>query len=183
MPKYDSAIIGAGPVGSVCAILLARKGVRAALLEANPNVSKRLAGEWLHPPAVKLLRDIGIDVDTLSGSKSGAGFVVLPDDGSDPILLPYPDGSRGLICDHALLVSSLREVIENEANVDFISHARVKAVEDGRIIFTKNGSECAISADRIIGADGRASIVRRSLGYSMNPKRCTTGDSKPPPTN
>ncbi len=173
MPKYDAAIIGAGPVGSVCAIVLARKGVKVALLEANPKASKRLAGEWLHPPGVKLLRDIGIDVDTLSGSKSGVGFVVLPDDDSDPILLPYPDGSRGLVCDHALLVSSLREVIENEANVDFISHARVNVVEDERITFSRNGLECAINVDRIIGADGRASIVRRSLGYSMDPMLCS----------
>ena len=173
VPEYDAAIIGAGPVGCVCALVLARKGAKVALLEANPRASERLAGEWLHPPAAKLLRDVGIDVDTLSPDKSGIGFVVLPDDGSDPILLPYPDGSRGLVCDHALLVSSLREAMENEVNVDFISHARVNVVEDERVTFSKDGSERAISAARIIGADGRASIVRRSLGHSMKPMLCS----------
>ena len=172
-PKYDAAIIGAGPVGCVCAIALARKDVQVALLEANPRASERLAGEWLHPPAAKLLRDIGIDVDALSLGEPGIGFVVLPDDGSDPILLPYPDDSRGLVCDHALLVSSLREAIENEANIDFISQARVNAVEGERITFSNDGLEHSIIATRIIGADGRASIVRKSLGHSMKPIPCS----------
>ncbi len=165
--RYDVAVVGAGPVGSVCALAHARKGARVALLEANPNSSRRMAGEWLHPPAVGILREIGIDM--LPGSVPGRGFVVFPEDGSDPIPLPYPDESRGLVCDHATLVSSLREAAENEANIDFISPARVKAVDDGGLTFSVDGDDRAITAERIVGADGRASIVRRSLGFSMNP--------------
>ena len=165
--RYDVAVVGAGPVGSVCALAHARKGARVALLEANPNSSRRLAGEWLHPPAVRNLRDIGIDM--LPRSVPGKGFVVFPEDGSDPIPLPYPDESRGLVCDHATLVSSLREATGNKADIDFISPARVKAVDDGRLTVSVNGVDHAITAERIVGADGRASIVRRSLGFSMNP--------------
>ena len=171
--SYDVAIVGAGPVGSLCALAHARKGARVALLEANPKASGRLAGEWLHPPAVRILRDIGIDIDTLPRSTPGNGFVVFPEDGSDPILLPYPDGSRGLACDHALLVSSLREAIEDEADVDFISRARVNAVDDERVTFSVNGAERSIAAARIVGADGRASIVRQSLGLSTDPILCS----------
>ncbi len=170
---YDVAIVGAGPVGSLCALTHARKGARVALLEANPKASRRLAGEWLHPPAVRILRDIGIDIDTLPRSTPGNGFAVYPEDGSEPILLPYPDGSRGLACDHALLVSSLREAIEDEADVDFISHARVNTVDDGRVAFSVHGDERSIAAARIVGADGRASIVRQSLGLSTNPMFCS----------
>ena len=99
-----------------------------------------MAGEWLHPPAVKVLRDIGIDIDKLPSSAVGKGFVVFPEDGSEPIPLPYADGSRGLVCDHALLVSSLREAIADEADIDFISRARAKAVDDERIAFSVDGS-------------------------------------------
>jgi len=167
--RYDVAIVGAGPVGSMCAIAHARRGARVALLEANPKASARLAGEWLHPPAARMLRDIGIDIDALPHSTPGIGFVVFPEDGSEPIQLPYPDGSRGLACDHALLVSSLREAIESEAGIDFICHARVNAIEGEAINFSLNGSERSITAGRIVGADGRASIVRKSLGLSMKP--------------
>ncbi|MYH02917.1 MAG: hypothetical protein F4142_10195 [Nitrospira sp. SB0675_bin_23] len=170
---YDVAIVGAGPVGSLCALAHARKGAKVALLEANPNASKRMAGEWLHPPAVRMLREVGIRLDTQPRSTTGKGFAVFPEDGSEPIVLPYPEGLHGVACEHAAIVSNLREAIENESGVDFISHARVRSVEDTRITFSCNGTDKSISAARIVGADGRASIVRRSLGLSIKPKTCS----------
>ncbi len=171
--RYDVAVVGAGPVGSLCALAHARKGARVALLEANPKASGRLAGEWLHPPAVRILRDIGVEVDALPRSDTGKGFVVFPEDGSEPIVLPYLDGSRGLACDHAVLVSKLREAIENETGVDYILHARVSRVEDERLTYVVNGVDRSLDAARIIGADGRASVVRQSLGLSTNPMPCS----------
>ncbi len=170
---YDVAIVGAGPVGSLCALAHARKGARVALLEANPNVSKRMAGEWLHPPAVRMLRDVGIKLDTQPRSTTGKGFVVFPEDGSEPIMLPYPEGLHGLACEHATIVSNLREAIENEPGVDFFPHARVRLVEDERVTFSRNGAAESVTAARIVGADGRASIVRRSLGLPIKPKTCS----------
>ncbi len=172
-PRYDMAVVGAGPVGSLCALAHARKGARVALLEANPKASGRLAGEWLHPPAVRILRDVGIGVDALPRSSAGKGFVVFPEDGSEPIVLPYLDGSRGLACDHAVLVSKLREAIENETDVDFIPRARVNGVEDKRLTYALNGADRSLEAGRIIGADGRASVVRQSLGLSTEPMLCS----------
>ena len=170
---YDVAIVGAGPVGSVCALAHARKGARVALFEANPNASKRLAGEWLHPPAVRILRDLGIVLDTQPHSTPGKGFVVFPEDRSEPMMLPYPKGTHGLACEHAVLVSRLHEAIGNEPDIDFFVPVRVRAVEDGRVTYTLNGSEKSVNAARIIGADGRASIVRQSLGYTKNKTTCS----------
>ena len=172
-PRYDVAIVGAGPVGTLCALAYARNGARVALLEGNPKASGRLAGEWLHPPAVRTLRDMGIEVDGLPRSTEGKGFVVYPEDGSEAIVLPYGGDSRGLACDHSLLVSRLREAIGDEAAVDFISHARVKAVEEGRLAFSIGGAHRTLTASRIVGADGRASVVRRSLGLSTKPTPCS----------
>ncbi len=171
--RYDVVIVGAGPVGSLCALAHARKGARVALLEANPNASKRMAGEWLHPPAVRMLREVGIRLDTQPLSTAGKGFVVFPEDGSEPIVLPYPEGLHGLACEHSAIVSNLREAIENEPGVDFIPHARVRSVEDEKVTFSRNGTAESVTAARIVGADGRASIVRRSLGLSIKPKTCS----------
>ena len=170
---YDIVIVGAGPVGSLCALAHAKKGARVALLEANPKSSRRMAGEWLHPPAVRILRDLGIHLDTMPCSTRGRGFVVLPEDRSDPIVLPYSDGSHGLTCDHAVIVSALREAIGNEPDVDFIPHARVRSVEDGRVTYTRKGSEKLVTAGRIVGADGRGSVVRKSLGLSTSRTTCS----------
>ena len=170
---YDVAIVGGGPVGSVCALAYARKGARVVLLEASPEASKRLAGEWLHPPAVRILREIGIGLDTQPPIGAGNGFVVCPEDDSEPIILPYPDGAHGLACEHAVLVSHLHEAIESKSSIDFILNAQVREVVDGRITFTRNGTDESVAAARIVGADGRGSVVRRSLGLPTNHKTCS----------
>ena len=101
--RYDVAVVGAGPVGSVCALAHARKGARVALLEANPKASRRLAGEWLHPPAVRILRDlreIGIDMRCPAAPRARVSWC-FPKTAPIRLSLPYPDESRGLVCDHA----------------------------------------------------------------------------------
>ena len=168
--RYDVAIVGAGPVGSLCAIAHARNGYRVALFEANPSASGRLAGEWLHPPAARILRDFGISVHAEAQGDSGKGFVVFPDDGHEPIVLPYPDGSRGLVYEHASLVSRLRETADAEPGVDLRLHARVHTVEDERLTYSQNGTDHTVVAERIVGADGRSSVVRRSLGLATRSK-------------
>ncbi len=171
--RYDLAIVGGGPVGSVCAIAHARKGARVTLLEANPKASNRLAGEWLHPPAVRILQDLGIHFNSPLQCVAGKGFVVFPEDSSDPIMLPYLNESRGLALEHSTLVSRLHEAVQNEPNVDFIVPARVRAIEHGEVKYTVHRDERSVTADRIIGADGRASVVRKSLGLSTKLETCS----------
>ena len=174
MSPYDVAVVGAGPVGSVCALAYAQKGARVILLEANPKASRRMAGEWLHPPAVRVLKAVGIGSDKLSGAVPGKGFVVFPDDGTtDPIVLPYRIGSLGLVCDHSSLIALLHDAVESEGNIDFITPARVSSVEDGSLTYTRDGSSHVLRAGRIVGADGRASVVRRSLGLPTDSQRCS----------
>ena len=171
--RYDVAIVGAGPVGSLCALAHARNGYSVVLLEANPNTSKRLAGEWLHPPAMRILSELGIEPDGDAGCCPGKGFVVFPEDGGEPILLPYPDGSHGVAWEHERLVSRLRQAVEGEPCVDFMMSARVRDIEGDRVSFTRNGESGSVAAPLIVGADGRSSVVRRSLGLSTRPQTCS----------
>lgn len=85
----------------MCALAHARKGARVALLEANPKAAQRLAGEWLHPPAVRMLQGVGVNLDGRPGFSPGKGFVVFPEDHSESILLPYPEDSAGLVFEHS----------------------------------------------------------------------------------
>jgi lanosterol synthase len=171
--RYDVAIVGAGPVGSLCAVAHARRGARVVLFEANPAASRRLAGEWLHPPAVEILNRLGISLDGEVQSATGRGFAVFPEDSPEPIVLPYPDGSHSLVCEHETLVSRLRGAAEREPGVDLRLHARVHAVEDGRVAFSQGGLDQTVTAERIVGADGRSSVVRRSLGLTAGTRTCS----------
>lgn len=171
--QYDVAIVGGGPVGSVCALAHARKGFKVALLEANPQSAFRLAGEWLHPPAVKILLELGVELDIDCPQPIGKGFAIFPEDGTEAIRFPYSDEIRAFTCEHSSIISRLHRTVGRAANIDFLLDARAVTVEDGRIEYTCQGANETIYAPRIIGADGQGSIVRQSLGLSISPKICS----------
>jgi 2-polyprenyl-6-methoxyphenol hydroxylase-like FAD-dependent oxidoreductase len=164
---FDVAIVGAGPIGSAAALAFAKRGAKAIIFEANPAASRRLAGEWLHPPGVEVLSRLGIDIATEAvGATPGLGFVVFPDDGSAPIMLPYPDGMQGVSLEHENLVSVLRDRAGSHPGIDLRLGARVRGIVDGKITVDNadgSGGTSTIEVDRVVGADGRSSVVRRTL--------------------
>lgn len=171
--SYDVAIVGAGPVGSLCALAHARKGARVALLEANPKAAGRLAGEWLHPPAVRMLKELGISFETGPMSNPGTGFVVYPEDRTEPIELPYPGETKGVAVEHSTLVAKLHKALQDCPEVDYYVGARVRSLENGRVTFSLDGVQNSLASNRVIGADGRASIVRKSLGLPVERMTCS----------
>ncbi|MBM4357560.1 MAG: FAD-dependent oxidoreductase [Deltaproteobacteria bacterium] len=163
--SYDVVVIGAGPVGCVAALAHAQRGASVLLLEANPRAAHRLAGEWLHPPAVSILREHGLEPVAEPAYDHGRGFVVFPDDGSDAITLPYRAGSRGFSCEHAVLVGRLRERCDATPNIDHLPYARATAIDGQRVaIERRDGGASNVSAGTIVGAGGRSSVAHAALG-------------------
>lgn len=164
---FDVAVVGAGPIGAAAALAFARRGARVVVFEANPNASRRLAGEWLHPPGVQVLGRLGVDVASeAAGATPGRGFVVFPDDGSAPIVLPYPDGMTGVSLEHESLVSLVRGKAASHDLIDLRLGARVRAIAEGSLTVENadgRGGTRTFEVDRVVGADGRSSVVRRAL--------------------
>lgn len=163
----DVAIVGAGPVGCLTALSFARRGAKVLLLEANPAGVERLSGEWLHPPALQILENLGIKLPSSEAYATGEGYVVFPDDGTEPIVLNYPVGLKGRSCEHKLLVLALREAVEAHPFIHFISSAQATQIEENKLTFMDSlqGSVKTVIAGQIVGADGRASWVRKQLGH------------------
>jgi lanosterol synthase len=171
-PSYDVAIVGGGPVGCATALAFARRGARALLLEASPQACDRLAGEWLHPPAAEILADLQGHSEV--PWPTGEGFVVYPEDGSDTVVLPYREGSRGLSLEHASLVEGMRARCRDERSIDFREGARALGIEGQRMrVQTAGRAEREVAADLIVGAAGRRSLVHKALGLEPSNSPCS----------
>jgi 2-polyprenyl-6-methoxyphenol hydroxylase-like FAD-dependent oxidoreductase len=159
----DVAVIGAGPAGACAAIAFAKLGARVTLVEGFPGAAARFAGEWIHPPGVRALRSMGVDVATLAASR-GHGFAIFGDDGGDPVCLPYGD-DVAIARVHEQLVAHLREHAASLSNVTYLPNHVFAGLDanDIELEDRAHSRRVRLRAERIIGADGRASKVRAAL--------------------
>jgi lanosterol synthase len=169
----DVAVVGGGPVGAATALAFARRGASVLVLEANPRASGRLAGEWLHPPALAALRELGVELPL--DWATGAGFCVFAEDGSAPHVLAYAEGAGGAAIEHARLVDSIRGAARSHPGVRWLDDARVTQVSEGRVSWERRGhpGDSGVHPGLIVGADGRASVVRGALGYPSERLVCS----------
>lgn len=171
-PSYDVAIVGGGPVGCAAALAFVERGAHVVVLEANGGAATRLAGEWLHPPAVEILERLRVGLTAGLDHRTGRGFVVFPEDGSEPIVLGYPDGRTGFSLPHARLVESLRAAVAHHA-IEYVDGARVAAVSGETVEFRVRGSSSSVRAARVVGAWGRAGVSRRLFAGSDESIPCS----------
>jgi len=161
--RFDVIVVGGGPAGCAVARAFGLSGQTVALLEADPAEKKkqRFAGEWLHPQGVEALQKLGFgEIAEKVGRPRGRGFVVYPGHNESPVKLDYVDGQIGLAFHHGHLVDEMRRIVSETPGVSFLPGVRVKSADDHGVVL-ENGER--IEAGRVIGADGRASVVRRSL--------------------
>lgn len=173
LERCDVAIIGAGPAGCTAALAFAERGAGVLVLEANPRAARRLAGEWLHPPAVEILRRLRVDLTATVDYPSGRGFVIFPEDGSEPIVLAYPCDKLGVSMPHDRLVGTLREALGHRA-IEYREDARVTLVEGQTLEYRiRDSAAAAVRADLILGASGRAGISRRMAPGAPTSTTCS----------
>ena len=161
----DVVVVGAGPAGCATALAFADAGARTVLLEAVVPATQRLAGEWLHPPGVRVLERLGVDLHKMEHCRVG-GFLIHPEDGGELIRLPYAEGRLGLTCHHSALVEALRAASVERDEITLVPGAKVTGVKGTRVTYTDpHASSAACSPTAwLVGAEGRASPTRRSLG-------------------
>ena len=73
--RYDAIIVGAGPVGTICALALARKGMSVALVEAEHEINRNpRAATALSDDAVQRLFQTRSRLDARDQLVSGLTF-------------------------------------------------------------------------------------------------------------
>ncbi|MFF3210173.1 NAD(P)/FAD-dependent oxidoreductase [Streptomyces sp. NPDC002886] len=170
---YDVVISGAGLAGSAAAILLARRGVRVALLErrSDPGAYKVLCTHSLTANAFPVLDELGLVPDL---EKAGAvhnearwytrwGWIEpKPAPGGPP--LPYAYNVR-----RSTLDPLIRSRAAQTPGVDLLLGHQVTGLvrEAGRTVGVRASTpqgEREIRARLVVGADGKDSAVAKHAG-------------------
>jgi 2-polyprenyl-6-methoxyphenol hydroxylase-like FAD-dependent oxidoreductase len=183
-------IIGAGPVGAVLALELARHGVASTVIERSHAAPLFPKMDFLNGRTMELLRRLGLaDAVREVGVDTGFGANFVWTDGLDrpPIAVwPYPspaslavaeatDGSGSLEpyqrIPGSVLEDLLRERLRRHPLVDLREGWTCTGVEqsaDGAVAtVVADGTEHRLSARHLVGCDGAGSVVRRSLDVAM----------------
>ena len=93
---------------------------------------------------------------------------MFPDDKGAPIELPYEDGKFAFTGEHRELVGALRRAALARREVQFAPYCRVEHICGECIRFRDVNAKLSheVYAQRIVGADGRSSHVRKGLGFA-----------------
>jgi 2-polyprenyl-6-methoxyphenol hydroxylase-like FAD-dependent oxidoreductase len=158
----DAVVVGGGPAGSTCALLLARAGLSVTLVERTTFPRRKVCGEYLNTGAVRILDRTGV-LPAVRASAFALNGVRLVTPGATSVELPFRDGA--LSCERETLDAILLRAAA-DAGVTVV-HGRAEDLlrDRGRVagvrVRNENTSAYEIRARWTIGADGVGSIVAR----------------------
>ena len=178
LPTYDVAIVGYGPVGAILASLLARRGLRIAVVERSAEVYDKPRAIAIDHEALRIFQAAGLGnyMEDAIAPHNGTHFLGVDRDIIkifDPSPPPYPLGWIS----NATFVQpdaerALREKLTRYANADiFLSATGLSISQDQASVLLAvrhdDGDEFTIRARYLVGCDGANSFVRRQIGAGL----------------
>ena len=169
----DVIIVGAGPAGSLAAIILARAGLRVRVFDRARFPRPKLCGDTLNPGALDVLRR-HLDVEPLIAKSAPIHGMLLTGPAGARVHGVYGDGVAGRSITRETFDGWLLEQAMS-AGAQFEEGVHVRDVDspDGCVIgvlIGHNGHGAAHRAKMVIAADGRRSIAI-NRGLSRQPRR------------
>jgi menaquinone-9 beta-reductase len=162
---WDVVVAGAGPAGSIAALVLARAGARVALVDKAAFPRDKACGDLVGPRGVAVLRELGVPV---TDAGRGADLLVAGPSGQRARLPAYRGrtyAGYGLIVPRTVLDDALRAAAVAAGATPV--RARISDAEIGRdgLLQALIASDGQRLAGRVfIGADGALSVVARLAG-------------------
>ena len=183
--QAEVLVVGAGPVGMFSALLLAREGVNVRIIDLAPGPARDSYACGLHARTLRLLREVGLDVDLVKVSRRIDALVfyeaqvrrtridlarMTPD---FPNLLTVPQSTLEMLLEQKLNEAGVRIQWEHRlAELRSNNSGLIATIE--KLCGTATGYDVPrwetvvekkldCSAQFVIGTDGQHSAVRRLL--------------------
>jgi len=169
-------IVGAGPVGLTAALALAQADIPVRVVDAGPDVDKRMRASTFHPPTLDMLETLGLASDLVSQGLPVSRFQLRQHESGDHVVFDLSDISDATSHPYRLQVEQHRYcalAVESlsRSGIDVEFNTRVESViqsADEVTAILQNGE---IHALWLIGADGATSLIRRRLLGPIPPGR------------
>ncbi|MDP3634194.1 NAD(P)/FAD-dependent oxidoreductase [Phenylobacterium sp.] len=176
---YDLIVVGGGVGGSALSAVMAQAGAKVLLLEAAEVYQDKVRGEWIAPWGVTEVKRLGLYDLLVSAGGHHIETHISYDENRDPEVArstPAPlgvfaPGVPGPLClghpQHCqtLFDEAVRRGVDARRGVQVIS---VTAGASPTVTFRHDGEESTATARLLVGADGRTSMVRESLGIPLH---------------
>jgi 3-(3-hydroxy-phenyl)propionate hydroxylase len=170
-------VVGAGPVGVTAALLLARREVDVLVVDRHAAAYPQPRAVHLDDESLRVLQEAGVADAFAAVSRPMAGLRLL--DGAGRVLGEFRRGAgvhgwpQGSMFSQPDLEALLRRALDDEPRATLRGGVEVVHVAqaDGPVRLAvrdrATGAEEELVADAVLGCDGAASTVRRSIGARM----------------
>jgi 2-polyprenyl-6-methoxyphenol hydroxylase-like FAD-dependent oxidoreductase len=181
MTATDVVIVGGGIGGAALGGGLARAGLGVTILEATTEYVDRVRGESMQAWGVKEAQELGVEPVLLAaGAHVASSWKTFDDRGVEQQELPM-----GLLIPGVAGTLNLRHPEACQALVDDAARQGatvVRGVEgveatpgpSPSVTYRLGDETSEVTADLVVGADGRASGVRRRAGITLEKQEATT---------
>jgi 3-(3-hydroxy-phenyl)propionate hydroxylase len=179
MDEFDVAVIGAGPVGVICALALARRGHSVLLVEAEPSVNRAPRAATTHPATLEMLAELDLVTDVI-GSGVVARYFQFWDRPSGRMIAQFDHEILSNDTPYPFVVQCEQHKIANLglARLQTMSNASVAMqtrasgfTDDGArvtlALASHDGTQRRVTVSYLVGCDGGRSFVRKGLGVEF----------------
>jgi len=187
----DVIIVGAGPAGSLAALVLARAGARVRLVDRATFPRPKLCGDTVNPGAVETLRRFGL-ADSLEVRSLPISGMILTGLRGTVVRSLYGEGNTGSpvqgwavsrrILDSELVAAAIDAGAQFDERVSvegpILANSRAGSYVRGVLVRGRSGKSVNLPAAVTIAADGRRSLIARKLGLARStryPRRWVVG--------